>query len=523
METKRAAAVKGGKYLALSESLTEELAEKYSHLVSVEQMQYPWDSLENLRCSLLDGPPSKAKNKFANIMDLLINNENLAQFRFVPDLIVQAVIYRVLFVFKNHKSVLAHLMSLCGKKNKRNSTRTSPDQGDDDNRRKKSPKIFAFPVDIKPSYSITSPPVLSACIPVQLAATLIPMPMLDDLSGLMTEGDDFDFFMDCIESEQNYAPVAPVVSNPVEQDTRSLFYGTQAAVEKAKEASAKMALLKDKRVLKKVLKAQKAAQSVVPIDIQRTSSDHICAVIPVLPLSLLNPNTLDDLSVSSDPLEDQVSVERNTYGSSGMMSFNQFFDEDTFNLLVDDDSSSLASSSMDSQSQSGGYSAVSALTSNESSPRPRAGVDPSQVNLTINPSTTKYILRDNVLCAIVPVSDPALIAAAAALHRGDVCEDGDVYQHTPGGRNMERSSSIKVETPGYNSDTDKDSCASYSDKCSLGPPLAPRSVNSAFSAPPLSMHRFNSLYADDDESAEPLAGACTQSFISVDTFESFVF
>jgi hypothetical protein len=313
--------------------------------------------------------------------------------------------------------------------------------------------------------------------------------------------------MDCIETDNDFAPV-PASSS---EDTKRIMHDSQAAVEKAREAAAKLALLKDKRVLKKFLKVQKASQSEIPIAIQRTASDHVCAVIPVLPLSLLNPASLDDVSLSSGS---QDGCEQP--GSYRVVDkFDQFFDEETFNLLMDEESNGSGANR-----RNGSNSAVSDLTSNECSPR---APHSSTVKLIIDPTTTKYVLRDNVLCAIVPVSDPKLLAAAAAIQRGighSSTQHDDVYQHTPGGRNLERSSSRKSEEDG-SSDTDKDSISTENDQCSLGPPLMKKTV---FSAPPLSnVMRFNSLYADDDETAEPLSGACTQSFISLDTFESFVF
>jgi hypothetical protein len=381
MEWKLSFASKGNKYNINSETVSQELVNKYSHLVGHSVLQYPWNSLDNLRTALIEGPASKAKNKFSTITEMLMNNDSLAHFGFDMDLIVQAVIHRVLFVFKNHKNALGPLMSRSsGKKNKRehHSSKAVEDESPPD-RATKVQKSFAIPLSntstpllssnvllsIMNKFKPSAVPVVTSCIPVQLAATMIPAPLLDDLSNL-NDG-DFDFFDDLFEGDG-------------------------------------------------------VAHGAVPVVIVQTDPEHLCAIVPVLPMTLLSPELIDTVS---HLLEDEEG---------------HFMDADTFDMLnslthsprsprpllaairsrsfsEEEEEQSVTEDSWKSDSMSSLSSCSTPVTTASHNEREEEGKGKDQcateggVMMTFNPSTTKYILQDNVLCALVPVSDPKVIAA----------------------------------------------------------------------------------------------------------------
>eukprot|EP01034_Spumella_vulgaris_P031623 gene31623-39063_t len=307
MAEKNQAALTGGNYLAIPDTLSRQLAERYSHLTAHKPLTPPWESIDTVRASMLTGPPSKAKTKFVTIVDMLTNHHILRSYEFNLDVIIELVICRVLFVFKNHKVLVLPLVSMqpqpvsaadgssltasllttaeilsiasntSGKLNKITPTHKQKRTPTAKDLAPKKKKILMVNMDSigstsggsssgQTSATPFSNSLYQACVPLQVAASLIP----DDFSDIM----DFDF--ELLGGDDLFDAQSPRTVEDI-----------QVAKQNAARAAEKLVKLKDKRVRKRVLKAQKASQSVVPIVIQKTEDESACAIIPVLPLELL--------------------------------------------------------------------------------------------------------------------------------------------------------------------------------------------------------------------------------------------
>eukprot|EP01034_Spumella_vulgaris_P023984 gene23984-30271_t len=396
-----------------------------------------------------------------------MTHEALARYEFNMDEIIRTVVFRVVFVHRNFKvALLSPLITVAAsahtsvlEKNKLKRVY----KFDDDKMKKRvsslSASSFNFPLIVSaptltvnippgtvssPNYqhqqnvepNIVTPPLsvfipaavekLEAKVPMQLATSLIPLPMLAD--NYDTTDFDIDLLMDCFDVDT------------VASDNK--------AAEKARKAAEKLLKLKDKRLLKKLLKTQNALQTEVPIVILKTNNEILTAVIPVLPLALLEGDALEDVSISSDDMHMTLFGEDDGFS---------FLDDD---LLMDDQEamqavketkdhlfrmkgsndepprSVLFAPMFNLNSSSRPPPATSAVlqteykadmatmlkispkirhtANNTSSSTHQDGSIPPSLVIAIDPTTTTYVLRDNVLCAIVPVSDPKMLAMYAS-------------------------------------------------------------------------------------------------------------
>ncbi len=80
--------------------------QKYSYL-GVHQLTPPWSSMAELRVCLLDGPPSKAKNKFVVMVDMLANHEYFQKYNHDLRQIVETIIAKSILLFNTHKPLNA--------------------------------------------------------------------------------------------------------------------------------------------------------------------------------------------------------------------------------------------------------------------------------------------------------------------------------------------------------------------------------------------------------------------------------
>lgn len=124
---KRVAAVKSSLPGVPSPSASAQNARaaKYSHL-TLHELEYPWNSMENLRFSLIKGcPPSKAKHKYMTIVEMLTNHESVSRYGHDLNVVIQLVISKVLFVFNNTKVMGPGLAALASMSDQLGSTHLS--------------------------------------------------------------------------------------------------------------------------------------------------------------------------------------------------------------------------------------------------------------------------------------------------------------------------------------------------------------------------------------------------------------
>eukprot|EP01034_Spumella_vulgaris_P023696 gene23696-29942_t len=451
--------------------------------------------------------------------------------------------------------------------NKQKRTPTNKDKNDilmdsisAGNNRKKTKAQLIFPVAAQPVVDYYDENYYQACVPVQLASSLLPV-MTGDLSDI--SDCDFDFLMNFIDGDDATSPRPTTAVSTVQEQ--------QVAAAKAKHVAEQLHKLKSKKILKKVMQAQKQTAPSVSIVIQKTDADHLCAIIPVLPLKLLDG--MDDVSEGEDS--------RDSFGSDDF----DFFNDDAYDVPRTQSQSPEA----DHQQQQHLHSVSnnSIQYGEEQEPSPTFKVTPthammnlsislpslangeapperkkraysrknkvpqSSVLIAIDPATTKYVLKDNVLCAIVPVIDPAMIAAHAAATASEAqaqaaqsqkqntlqLSDADLEMLMGGGEDeysegstdgaatsgSESNSSMNSHFRPYSNDVNALPCPP---ETWSGVPLgsrstekSPRSVGSSnvrpfLLPPPMKMNRLNSLALET-----PLTFTDTNACISLATFE----
>ncbi len=82
----------------------ETRTQRYSN-ITVSELTYPWNNMAELHLSLQHGPPSKAKNKFIVMTDVLTNHEYFQKYSHNLKTIIDVIMSKSILVFNSHKKL----------------------------------------------------------------------------------------------------------------------------------------------------------------------------------------------------------------------------------------------------------------------------------------------------------------------------------------------------------------------------------------------------------------------------------